>query len=550
MVEFLRRIFDTSDFPARWHCGNWAPGHGWLHILSDLGVWSAYVAIPLVLGYFLLRRRDLPFRKIFLLFGAFILACGTTHLMEAIIFWWPAYRLAGLIKLFTALISWTTVLALVPTVPRVLEMRSPEELEREIAARMQAERALQQSNSELEQRVHERTAELSKAVSDLRDERELLRITLASIGDGVLVTDALGRITYLNARAESLTQWHTAEATGMPLDKVFRVINETSRLPVEIPATRALHEGVVVSPANHSVLLGKNASETAIDDRAAPIRDAQGNVVGSVLVFRDITERKRHEAAERRHLAELAHAGRLSTVGEMLSGLAHEINQPLAAAANFARAGIRYAKTDPMTTKEQLLNWLEKSATEVERASNIVRRLGAFTRRSGSFGSTFDLNDLVENIVRLSSLLIASTDGGESIPVEFDLARPLPPLFADRVQIEQVLVNLIRNSIEAMENVPAADRRLIVKTERIDEMIRVSVEDNGHGIAEEQKEKLFNPFYTTKSTGMGLGLSISKSIVETHGGKMFVDSVPHQRTSISFQIPLKINPNEATSEAN
>ena len=97
-MGFLRNLFDTSGFPARWKCGSaWTdePWVGWLHILSDLGVWSAYLAIPLVLLYFILRKKDLPFRRVFLLFGAFILACGTTHLMEAIIFWWPAYRLAG-----------------------------------------------------------------------------------------------------------------------------------------------------------------------------------------------------------------------------------------------------------------------------------------------------------------------------------------------------------------------------------------------------------------------------------------------------------------------
>lgn len=163
MLDFLYRLFDTSDFPARWKCGHWTPGHGWLHILSDLGVWSAYLAIPIVLGFFLQRRKDLPFRRIFLLFGAFIFACGTTHLMEAIIFWWPAYRLAGVIKLITAIISWTTVFALVPIVPRVLAMRSPESLEREIAARKQAEESLHQANLVLEQRVQERTTELTQA---------------------------------------------------------------------------------------------------------------------------------------------------------------------------------------------------------------------------------------------------------------------------------------------------------------------------------------------------------------------------------------------------
>src|SRR6516162_5058900 len=142
MFDFLSKLLDTSDFPARWHCGSWTAGHGWLHILSDLGVWSAYVAIPCVLGHFVLRKKDMPFRMIFWLFGAFILACGATHLMEAILFWWPAYRLAGLIKLCTALVSWATVLALVPTTPQVLAFRSPGELEGEIAQRKRAESAL------------------------------------------------------------------------------------------------------------------------------------------------------------------------------------------------------------------------------------------------------------------------------------------------------------------------------------------------------------------------------------------------------------------------
>src|SRR5262249_31997480 len=138
MFDFFSKLLDTSGFPPRWYCGSWSGGHGWLHILSDLGVWSAYLAIPCVLGYFVILKKDMPFRTIFWLFGAFILACGTTHLMEAIIFWWPAYRLAGLIKLCTALVSWATVMALVPATPRALAMRTPEELEREIAERKAA----------------------------------------------------------------------------------------------------------------------------------------------------------------------------------------------------------------------------------------------------------------------------------------------------------------------------------------------------------------------------------------------------------------------------
>ena len=131
-VEFFSRLLDSSDFPPRWRCGNWSSELGWLHILSDLGVWTAYLAIPCVLGYFVLRRKDTPFRTMFWLCSAFILLCGMTHLMEAIIFWHPLYRLAGVIKLLTALVSWGTVVALVSVVPRALAMRSPEELEHQV----------------------------------------------------------------------------------------------------------------------------------------------------------------------------------------------------------------------------------------------------------------------------------------------------------------------------------------------------------------------------------------------------------------------------------
>jgi len=295
-MEFFTKLFDSSDFPPRWHCGTWSDGHGWLHILSDLGIFSAYFAIPIVLLCFVWRRQDLPFRRLFMLFGAFILLCGATHLMEAIIFWWPAYRLAGALKLITALVSWTTVITLIPLVPRILAMRSPEELEREIELRIAAEAELQKTNAELEARVLARTGELTAAVAALEEERGLLHTTLASIGDGVIVTDGGGRVTFLNPVAEALTGWTTADARDEPLDRVFHILNEETREPVENPADRALAEGIVVGLANHTVLIARDGSERLIDDSAAPIRYRDNAIVGCVLVFRDVTARRAAES--------------------------------------------------------------------------------------------------------------------------------------------------------------------------------------------------------------------------------------------------------------
>jgi PAS domain S-box-containing protein len=319
-LDLVTQLFDTSSFPARWYCGDWTPLHGWLHILSDLGVWSAYVAIPLVLGYFLVRRTDLPFRLVFLLFGAFILSCGTTHLMEAIIFWWPAYRLAGLIKLATALVSWTTVLALIRVAPQALAMRSPEELQREIDARIRAELELHKVNQDLERRVKDRTAELARTNATLHEERERFRTTLASIGDAVIATDTDGLVSYLNPVAQAMTGWSESETIGEPLRAVFTIVDEQTRGPVDYPASRVPWASAAAGRADSLVLISRSGAEYPIDESAAPIRDEEGLVAGAVLVFRDVTARRRADEALRRS------EERYRLAAEAVNGIIYELD--------------------------------------------------------------------------------------------------------------------------------------------------------------------------------------------------------------------------------
>jgi signal transduction histidine kinase/CheY-like chemotaxis protein len=153
MFEFLAKLFDTSDFPARWYCGQWSAGHGWLHILSDVAIFGAYTAIPCVLAFFILRRKDVPFPRILWLFVAFIFACGFGHLVESTIFWNPVYRFSGLIKLITAVVSWATVFALIQIVPQALHLpglaRLNNELRGEVEERKRVEQALRDSEEQL-----------------------------------------------------------------------------------------------------------------------------------------------------------------------------------------------------------------------------------------------------------------------------------------------------------------------------------------------------------------------------------------------------------------
>ncbi len=214
--------------------------------------------------------RRFPYRNILALFGLFILLCGTTHLMEAIIFWWPAYRLAGIFKLATAIASCATAAALVKIAPSALAMRSPEELESEIQAR---------------------TAELQRIIAALDAERNWFKTTLACIGDAVVATDNRAIISNMNAMAEKLTGWTEAEAKGKSLSEVFHVVGAQTRKTLDNPAFRALKHGVTVDKGSQTLLLSRDGTERNIDDSAAAIKDASGEVIGAVLVFRDITSK-------------------------------------------------------------------------------------------------------------------------------------------------------------------------------------------------------------------------------------------------------------------
>ncbi len=312
MFDFLTHLFDTAGFFPRWNCGDWTPGHGWLHVLSDLAIWSAYFAIPCLLVYFVLRRRDIPFRPIFWLFGAFILACGTTHLMEAVIFWHPVYRLAGVIKLLTALVSWATVIALVPVIPKALAMRTPGELGMEVAARKQAEDALQRANAELETRVQERTAELAKANASLResqrrekeraDELEaILRATPTPIW--IAHDPECRRITGNPASFAllGLPEGVNVSATSPghdPNRRGFREYRGDQPIPAdELPVQRAAR-GELVNGAEVKFVFD-DGRVRYIYGNAVPLQNPDGSVRGAVAAFADVTPLKEAEESLR-----------------------------------------------------------------------------------------------------------------------------------------------------------------------------------------------------------------------------------------------------------
>jgi two-component system sensor kinase FixL len=251
------------------------------------------------------------------------------------------------------------------------------------------------------------------------------------------------------------------------------------------------------------------------------------------LVVRDITARFEAEARVREHQSELAHVSRLSLAGEMASALAHELNQPLTAIAAFARGCLRLLARPP-AEPVLLREGIEHVVHQSERAGDIIERLREFVRTGTCQRSVVEVKALVDGAVALA--LIEARQNG--IDIEVKVAPDLPPVLADRIQIEQVLINLLRNGADAILSGGGEMRMLGVEARAIsDDKVELAVTDSGPGIGAEIAEQLFEPFVTTKPNGMGLGLSISRSIVEAHEGSLRLAHRDDTGATFVFDLP-------------
>ncbi len=254
---------------------------------------------------------------------------------------------------------------------------------------------------------------------------------------------------------------------------------------------------------------------------------------------RDITAVRIAEEQSRQHQSELVHVCRLSTMGEMATGLAHELNQPLSAIANYASGCNRRLKAGIGDT-DALVGAMGQISSQAARAGEIIRRLRSLVGKQEPVRSRVDLNELVREVRSFVEFEARKT----GVAIELDLSRRPLPVEVDLVQIEQVLLNLIRNALDALQDTRSDRRRLVIRTRPEGaHKARVSVQDTGEGIVGEAIEHLFDPFYTSKASGMGMGLPISRTIVDDHGGKIWVTSEPGRGTT--FHVVL---PNQAQSE--
>jgi two-component system sensor histidine kinase TtrS len=270
------------------------------------------------------------------------------------------------------------------------------------------------------------------------------------------------------------------------------------------------------------------------------------SVESILVVCRDVTERVRAQEQTQLHLTELAHTTRLSMIGGLVSEIAHEINQPLHAIANFAQAGLNVLEKTPADQRPNLFNWLKQISEQANRAAEIIRHAGRFVRKAPTRRSTVNINSLVRD-----SLLLINFDLRlHRVMLRCDLGDNLQPIIADAVQIQQVLMNLLRNAVEAVSENPEETRDVFVRTIAVEDGVQVSVCDNGHGLGAGNAEKVFEPFFTTKSEGMGLGLAVCQSIAQAHQGRLWAQNNSDQGATFYLTLPLgKEEPHNVYSHA-
>lgn len=361
---------------------------------------------------------------------------------------------------------------------------------------------------------------LYKHASDakLRMSERRYAATLASIRDGVILCDPQGRVDFMNRVAETMTGWTAAEAAGQPLASVFVAVDEETQEPLEDFSAVVLRSGAFAPPERLSRLLPRG--ETApvgvvVEERCSAIIDDRGELVGSILVFSDLTQRRQIAEALRKAQADLAHIGRLTMMGELAAAVAHEVNQPLMAIITNAGTCLQHlSQPHPDLAKTRVV--VERIVRDAQRAGDVVRSIHALARRTPADPGWVDMSALIADTLALVRAELRRA----RIMVETDLQAGSPWVHGDRVQLQQLVLNLVMNAVEAMADPDLPERRLRIVTASEDGWIRVRVEDSGTGIADADVDAIFRALYTTKPDGLGMGLSISRSIVELHGGRL------------------------------
>jgi two-component system sensor kinase FixL len=373
--------------------------------------------------------------------------------------------------------------------------------------------------------VHDLTGIRAEEERRAQADRHLAQIVESS--DDIILSKSLdGLVRTWNAAAERIFGYTAEEMIG---HSIFLIVpphrrHEEEEILQKIRAGESIHH-------YETTRLCKDGREITVSLSLSPIRDNSGNIIGASKIARDVTEQRQTEQRATKLQSELAHVARVNAVSQLSSALAHELNQPLTAIMNYVSAAkLRWTQTGG---GDKIASLLDRAIEQAERAGAIIQRLRSFLEKREPHRIEQDLNAVLQEAIALG--FVGSSNDG--IKLVLDLATDLPAVHMDKVQIEQVIVNLLRNATEAMKE--SARRELSISSYSAGpRLVEVAVADTGPGMPDFVAEQLFEPFVTTKETGMGVGLSICRTIVEAHGGRIWMVPNPPGGTIFKIQLPV------------
>jgi len=360
-------------------------------------------------------------------------------------------------------------------------------------------------------------------------------LILNSVADGIYGVDRSGNSTFVNRAMEEITGWKGEEIIGHNQHEILHHTRaDGSSHPAEECPVYTTFRDNAPRYVEDDLFWKKDGTSFPVEYTCTPIRAEGGSVLGSVVVFRDITERKETEERTLQHQLQLAHVARLSTLGEMASGIAHELNQPLTSITMNARACVHMLDSS-QTAVEACPDVMEKIAAEAQRAGEVIRQIRHFIRKDQPERQPVRVSNMVREVL----LLIRADVRQAEVQVKLELDPIADRVLAQDIQIEQVMLNLVLNAIEAMAEMAPGVRRLVIGSGlKSPDMVEIIVSDTGPGLSEEVTQRLFTPFVTTKPQGLGLGLSISSGIIDAHDSTLRVESRPGKGATFSFTLPL------------
>ena len=495
-ATFFGKLFDTSDYPARWYCGTWSTDVGWLHIVSDVAIFAAYAAIPAVLLYWLLRRRDdIPFPHVVWLFGGFILSCGLGHLLEAVIFWWPAYRLAGLLKAITAIVSCVTVVVIARLVPKALDLPG-----------------------------------ISRLSSELNRQNAKYRALFESDVCGVIVCGFDGTIREANDRFLAIVGYSRDDLESGRVS--WREMTPLEHVGSDGRALASLEQTGRVEPWEKEYLR-KDGSRVPVLV-GGTLTEADDECICFVL---DISEQKRAEARlqEATKTATAANAAK----SEFLANMSHEIRTPLNGILGFADV-LRRSEVPPELARDYIAT-IHSSGRHLLNLINDILDLSKI--EAGQFeyeiAPTSPVTVMLET---LSVLRVPAEEKGLSLEPRWITAMP-ETIRTDEARLRQLLTNVVGNAVKFTERGSVTVAVAVDDAESDWPQLRVEVHDTGIGIAEEAIDRIFSPFaqadtsITREFGGTGLGLSICRQIAEGLGGTITVTSRPQVGSTFAITLP-------------